>query len=309
MRREGAYDYMQATKPQTLAYALNDSPAGLAAWIVEKFRSWSDCGGDVERRFTKDELLTNVTLYWVTETINSSKRLYFDRDHAFREIGADDRVRVPRPSRCSPPTSTTRRANTRSARATSCAGRRCRAAGTSRPSRSRSCWRTTSASSSGTSVERLRAGGGLAAARLREHGELGRRGRRAAPQRARPRGVVPCRRAAHRRETGPPRVAPGAGDARRPPRGLPGRGGGTPPRSPPARRLPRARPPPAGGAPRPVDAAGFRTARRRRCGGWPGRRPTSWPAMERAPSAAARTTAASGSSSTAAAAGIAAGAT
>jgi pimeloyl-ACP methyl ester carboxylesterase len=95
MRREGAYDHVQATKPQTLAYALNESPAGLAAWIVEKFRSWSDCGGDVERRFTKDELLTNVTLYWVTQTINSSMRLYFDRAHALREMRADDRVRVP----------------------------------------------------------------------------------------------------------------------------------------------------------------------------------------------------------------------
>jgi pimeloyl-ACP methyl ester carboxylesterase len=95
MRREGAYDFIQATKPQTLGYALNDSPVGLAAWIVEKMRSWSDCGGDVERRFTKDELLTTVTLYWVTETINSANRLYFDREHALRELGPDDRVTVP----------------------------------------------------------------------------------------------------------------------------------------------------------------------------------------------------------------------
>jgi pimeloyl-ACP methyl ester carboxylesterase len=95
MQREGAYDHLQATKPQTLGYALNDSPIGLAAWLVEKYRSWSDCGGDVERRFTKDELLTNVTLYWVTETINSANRLYFDREHAPRELGPDDRVNVP----------------------------------------------------------------------------------------------------------------------------------------------------------------------------------------------------------------------
>ena len=53
---------IQSTKPQTLAYALNDSPAGLAAWIVEKFRAWSDCAGNVESRFTKDELLTNITI-------------------------------------------------------------------------------------------------------------------------------------------------------------------------------------------------------------------------------------------------------
>jgi len=95
MEKEGAYDSIQATKPQTLAYGLNDSPAGLAAWIVEKYRSWSDCGGDVERRFTKDEILTQLTLYWVTETINSANRLYYERNRHPRALGADDRVRVP----------------------------------------------------------------------------------------------------------------------------------------------------------------------------------------------------------------------
>lgn len=75
---EGAYAMLQATKPQTLAYGLNDSPAGLAAWIIEKFRAWSDCDGDVEKRFTKDELLTNLTIYWATETINSSFRVYYE---------------------------------------------------------------------------------------------------------------------------------------------------------------------------------------------------------------------------------------
>lgn len=79
---EGAYAMIQGTKPQSLAYGLNDSPAGLAAWIVEKFRSWSDSGGDVETRFTKDELLTNITIYWATETINSSFRLYYDAANA-----------------------------------------------------------------------------------------------------------------------------------------------------------------------------------------------------------------------------------
>ena len=73
-KAEGGYSHLQRTKPQTLSYGLNDSPVGLAAWIVEKFRSWSDCDGDMERRFTKDELLANVTLYWVTQTINSSMR-------------------------------------------------------------------------------------------------------------------------------------------------------------------------------------------------------------------------------------------
>lgn len=78
---EGAYGMIQGTKPQTLAYGLNDSPAGLAAWIVEKFRAWSDCDGDVEKRFTKDELLTNITLYWATETINAANRLYYEALH------------------------------------------------------------------------------------------------------------------------------------------------------------------------------------------------------------------------------------
>ena len=59
---ESGYQQIQGTKPQTLAYGLNDSPAGLAAWIVEKFRTWSDCGGDVESRFIKDQLLTNITM-------------------------------------------------------------------------------------------------------------------------------------------------------------------------------------------------------------------------------------------------------
>jgi microsomal epoxide hydrolase len=76
LKEETGYSRIQNTKPQTIGYALNDSPAGLAAWIVEKFRTWSDCGGDVERKFTKDELLTNITLYWVTGTITSSVRLY-----------------------------------------------------------------------------------------------------------------------------------------------------------------------------------------------------------------------------------------
>jgi pimeloyl-ACP methyl ester carboxylesterase len=73
---EGAYAAMHRTKPQTAGVGLTDSPAGLAAWIVEKLRSWSDCGGDVERRFSKDEILTGVTIYWLTGTITSSMRMY-----------------------------------------------------------------------------------------------------------------------------------------------------------------------------------------------------------------------------------------
>jgi pimeloyl-ACP methyl ester carboxylesterase len=76
--QECAYGMIQGSKPQSLAYGLNDSPVGLAGWIVEKFRAWSDCAGDVERRFSKDELLTNIMIYWVTQTINSSFGYYRD---------------------------------------------------------------------------------------------------------------------------------------------------------------------------------------------------------------------------------------
>ena len=92
---EGAYGHIQGTKTQTLSYGLNDSPAGLAGWIVEKFRSWSDCDGDVERSYTKDELLTNVTIYWVTETANSSCRLYYESQHNPWRLGEGDRIQVP----------------------------------------------------------------------------------------------------------------------------------------------------------------------------------------------------------------------
>jgi len=75
---ELAYARLQTSKPQTLAHSLNDSPVGLAAWIVEKFRAWSDSNGDVESRFTKDELITNLMVYWVTGTAPSSMRMYYD---------------------------------------------------------------------------------------------------------------------------------------------------------------------------------------------------------------------------------------
>jgi microsomal epoxide hydrolase len=78
MNGEGGYYRIQSTRPQTLGYALEDSPAGLCAWIIEKFRAWSDCDGDVERSFTKDQLLDNVMLYWVTGTAHSSVRMYYE---------------------------------------------------------------------------------------------------------------------------------------------------------------------------------------------------------------------------------------
>ena len=95
MQEETGYQKIQGTKPQTLAYALNDSPAGLAAWIVEKFRTWSDCGGDVETRFTKDQLLTNVMLYWLPQTANSSCRLYYEAVHSDQFPPTGLRVDVP----------------------------------------------------------------------------------------------------------------------------------------------------------------------------------------------------------------------
>jgi len=76
---EIAYAELHRTKPQSIGHALMDSPAGLASWLVEKHRTWSDCGGDVERRYTKDELLTGFSMYWVTGTIASSMRAYYER--------------------------------------------------------------------------------------------------------------------------------------------------------------------------------------------------------------------------------------
>jgi pimeloyl-ACP methyl ester carboxylesterase len=92
---ERGYSSIQSTKPQTVGYGLNDSPAGLAAWILEKWRSWTDSGGDLEARFSRDFLLTVVTLYWATETITSSMRDYFDNRWSGISLGPDDFVGVP----------------------------------------------------------------------------------------------------------------------------------------------------------------------------------------------------------------------
>jgi pimeloyl-ACP methyl ester carboxylesterase len=80
-RHDAGYFAIQTTKPQTVAFALNDSPVGLCAWIVEKRRSWSDCGGVVERRFSKDDLLNTVMLYWVTQSYGTSARYYYESKH------------------------------------------------------------------------------------------------------------------------------------------------------------------------------------------------------------------------------------
>ena len=82
MRNEFAYQQIQGTKPQSLGYALNDSPAGLAAWILEKFHGWSDIPqdetGDIWSAFSKDEILTNISIYWFTQSITSSMRIYYE---------------------------------------------------------------------------------------------------------------------------------------------------------------------------------------------------------------------------------------
>jgi pimeloyl-ACP methyl ester carboxylesterase len=92
--QEGGYVVIQSTKPQTLAYGLSDSPVGLAAWIIEKFHGWSDIDGGLEHIYTKDELLTNIMIYWVTQTINSSMRFYYEERHA-PSFKTEQRVEVP----------------------------------------------------------------------------------------------------------------------------------------------------------------------------------------------------------------------
>lgn len=94
-RVERGYSTVQSTKPQTLAYALNDSPAGLAAWIIEKWRSWTDSEGDLDRRFTREFLLTTLTVYWVTGSITTSMRDYFDNRWDGVAIGPNTRIAVP----------------------------------------------------------------------------------------------------------------------------------------------------------------------------------------------------------------------
>lgn len=89
---EGAYMSIQSTKPLTLAYGLSDSPVGVAAWIIEKFRAWSDCKGDLGQSFTEDELLTNIMIYWVTNTIGSAAHMYYENTHSLPSLG---RIEVP----------------------------------------------------------------------------------------------------------------------------------------------------------------------------------------------------------------------
>lgn len=95
LNEETGYQWIQGTRPQTLAFGLTDSPAGLAAWIGEKFRAWSDCDGDVESVFSKDELLANISLYWFTGAIGSSFWPYYARRHGPWPIPKGETVDVP----------------------------------------------------------------------------------------------------------------------------------------------------------------------------------------------------------------------
>jgi microsomal epoxide hydrolase len=95
LKEETGYQWIQGTRPQTLAFALTDSPAGLAAWFVEKFRAWSDCGGDIEAVFSRDHLLANISLYWFTGAIGSSFWPYYARMHGPWPIPAGAAITVP----------------------------------------------------------------------------------------------------------------------------------------------------------------------------------------------------------------------
>lgn len=94
-REETGYIWIQGTRPQTLAFGLNDSPAGLAAWIVDKFHAWTDNDGDVESAVDRDRMLANISLYWFTGAIGSSFWPYYDRLHGAWPIPAGQTVDAP----------------------------------------------------------------------------------------------------------------------------------------------------------------------------------------------------------------------
>jgi microsomal epoxide hydrolase len=95
LKEETGYQWIQGTKPTTLAIALTDSPAGLAAWLVEKFRTWTDCDGNPETALTRDEMLVDIMLYWVTSAIGSSFWPYYARMHGPWPIPEGSTVDVP----------------------------------------------------------------------------------------------------------------------------------------------------------------------------------------------------------------------
>ena len=89
------YGAIQSTRPQTLSYGLNDSPAGLAAWVLEKWRGWADSGGDMDATFSRDFLLSIVTIYWATQTIATSMRDYVDNRGLAAELSQSTWLRCP----------------------------------------------------------------------------------------------------------------------------------------------------------------------------------------------------------------------
>jgi microsomal epoxide hydrolase len=95
IKEEAGYQAIQGTKPQTLAFGLSDSPAGLAAWIVEKFRAWSDCGGVIENAISRDEMLADISLYWFTGTIGASFWPYYARLHSDWPVPLGKTIDVP----------------------------------------------------------------------------------------------------------------------------------------------------------------------------------------------------------------------
>lgn len=95
MANEVGYQHIQGTKPQTLGVGLNDSPAGLASWIVEKFHGWTQHTGNLEEAVSRDDLLTNVSVYWFTRSITSSTRLYYENRRYTDGPAAPERVDVP----------------------------------------------------------------------------------------------------------------------------------------------------------------------------------------------------------------------
>jgi pimeloyl-ACP methyl ester carboxylesterase len=95
VEREGGYSHIQATKPQTLAYSLTDSPAGLAAWLLEKFFAWSDGSDDLSQRFDLDELLTNVAVYWFSGNVAATLRMYQENARQPIRFGSGERVTPP----------------------------------------------------------------------------------------------------------------------------------------------------------------------------------------------------------------------
>jgi len=95
LKEETGYQWIQGTKPTTLAFGLTDSPAGLAAWIVEKFHAWTDCDGDIETAVSRDEMLANIMLYWATGAIGSAFWPYYDRLHSGWPIPEGARIETP----------------------------------------------------------------------------------------------------------------------------------------------------------------------------------------------------------------------